>query len=289
MSKSVLICTKAYMQPVCMILSRSVFAGVCLQTVESEGYPSPVVILPYMKHGDLHSYLLYSRLGDCPVVGLMTSNKSTKSATRSCAPEADTYNTHTVPHCLTAWGVRSSLVCLSAKWYPKVHAEFLLQSPSTFLTLRTLWDHSSQSALLLLFSFFFFLLDEVVSLESITVNTVRILQSQVEKHRPNQNKIRRVSKQPWGQQTFQIAGVFLLLLPLEGAVSNLKRRRWGQTLRKRRLECPLLYKKEWKRKPSFFCLSVPAVSDVGEVYDRYRPRDGVPQQQELHSQRPRCS
>ncbi|XP_028652499.1 tyrosine-protein kinase receptor UFO isoform X2 [Erpetoichthys calabaricus] len=40
--------------------------GVCLQNVESEGYPSPVVILPFMKHGDLHSYLLYSRLGDSP-------------------------------------------------------------------------------------------------------------------------------------------------------------------------------------------------------------------------------
>lgn len=129
----------------CMILSRGVFAGVCLQTVESEGYPSPVVILPYMKHGDLHSYLLYSRLGDCPVVGLMTNNKSTESATHTCTSEADPYITCTVPHCLTAWEVRSSLVCLSAKWYPKV--------PTTFLTLRTLWDHSSLSALLLLFIF----------------------------------------------------------------------------------------------------------------------------------------
>ena len=73
-----------YVLCVCVILSRDVFPGVCLQTVESEGYPSPVVILPYMKHGDLHSYLLYSRLGDCPVVSLFSHNKSTESAAHTC-------------------------------------------------------------------------------------------------------------------------------------------------------------------------------------------------------------
>lgn len=87
------------MQSVCIILSRGVFTGVCLQTVESEGYPSPVVILPYMKHGDLHSYLLYSRLGDCPVVGLITNNKSTESAAHAHMCTRRRAHTHT--HSLT--------------------------------------------------------------------------------------------------------------------------------------------------------------------------------------------
>lgn len=37
------------------------------------------------------------------------------------------------------------------------------------------------------------------------------------------------------------------------------------------------------------CPAVPPVSDAGKVYDRYCPRDGVPQWQELHPQRPRRS
>lgn len=28
----------------------------------SQGTPKPMVILPFMKYGDLHTYLLYSRL-----------------------------------------------------------------------------------------------------------------------------------------------------------------------------------------------------------------------------------
>uniref|UniRef100_A0A8C5HPU7 receptor protein-tyrosine kinase n=1 Tax=Gouania willdenowi TaxID=441366 RepID=A0A8C5HPU7_GOUWI len=40
--------------------------AVCLE-VGSEHFPKPMVILPFMKYGDLHSFLLRSRLGEGPV------------------------------------------------------------------------------------------------------------------------------------------------------------------------------------------------------------------------------
>ncbi|KAM7058842.1 tyrosine-protein kinase receptor UFO isoform 1-T1 [Molossus nigricans] len=56
------VCMKEFDHPNVMRL-----IGVCFQGSELEGFPAPVVILPFMKHGDLHSFLLYSRLGDQPV------------------------------------------------------------------------------------------------------------------------------------------------------------------------------------------------------------------------------
>ncbi|XP_041714976.1 tyrosine-protein kinase Mer [Coregonus clupeaformis] len=40
--------------------------GVCLEA-GSGHFPKPMVILPFMRYGDLHSFLLRSRLGDCPL------------------------------------------------------------------------------------------------------------------------------------------------------------------------------------------------------------------------------
>ncbi|XP_059135779.1 tyrosine-protein kinase receptor UFO isoform X3 [Peromyscus eremicus] len=56
------VCMKEFDHPNVMRL-----IGVCFQGSDREGFPEPVVILPFMKHGDLHSFLLYSRLGDQPV------------------------------------------------------------------------------------------------------------------------------------------------------------------------------------------------------------------------------
>lgn len=43
------------------------FAGVCIE-LSSQQVPKPMVILPFMKYGDLHSFLLRSRLEMAPQV-----------------------------------------------------------------------------------------------------------------------------------------------------------------------------------------------------------------------------
>ena len=42
--------------------------GVCLQRNGPDAPPTPVVLLPFMRHGDLHRFLLRCRLGERPVV-----------------------------------------------------------------------------------------------------------------------------------------------------------------------------------------------------------------------------
>ena len=42
--------------------------GVCLQRSGPDAPPTPVVLLPFMRHGDLHRFLLRCRLGERPVV-----------------------------------------------------------------------------------------------------------------------------------------------------------------------------------------------------------------------------
>lgn len=65
--------------------------------------------------------------------------------------------------------------------------------------------------------------------------------------------------------------------------------------RRHELCCPLLHRKgtstgaECVTKTFWILSAVSAVSNAGEVYDRHCSRDGVPQRQELHPQRPRCS
>ena len=58
--------------------------GVCLEA-GSGHFPKPMVILPFMRYGDLHSFLLRSRLGDSPLVSyLMLSRGARWKKVLSC-------------------------------------------------------------------------------------------------------------------------------------------------------------------------------------------------------------
>lgn len=49
--------------------------GVCLEA-DPGHFPRPMVILPFMKYGDLHSFLIRSRLAENPLVRYLPNNET---------------------------------------------------------------------------------------------------------------------------------------------------------------------------------------------------------------------
>lgn len=52
----------------CPFLTLPCLPGVSLRSRAKGRLPIPMVILPFMKHGDLHAFLLASRIGENPFV-----------------------------------------------------------------------------------------------------------------------------------------------------------------------------------------------------------------------------
>lgn len=74
---------------VCPVPDSLLSPGVSLRSRAKGRLPIPMVILPFMKHGDLHAFLLASRIGENPFVsawgGLAGSCKETKTLGESLA------------------------------------------------------------------------------------------------------------------------------------------------------------------------------------------------------------
>lgn len=177
---------------------------------------------------------------------------------------------------------RSSHECLSAKWYPKVNKDvaYVLQSPST-----PLWQHS-HSEIIFSWMQFYSRMDEMISLEirSPCWETQRLIKTRFLQKCWNFHELGTCSN---------TQRCWAALVPQEEAVSIWSRE---HSVQAEEMSCSALCCAEGKRQlgldvwlKSLLCPAVPPVTNAGEVYDWHCPRDGVPQQQELHPQRPRCS
>ena len=87
------------------------FIGVCLE-VGSGHFPKPMVILPFMKYGDLHSFLLLSRMGDSPLVTTLNT---------LILPLSSSPCNHSHKYCYNdmANQIPSVSICMSLPWRPQ--------------------------------------------------------------------------------------------------------------------------------------------------------------------------
>lgn len=179
-------------------------------------------------------------------------------------------------------GCRSSHECLSAKWYPKVNKDvaYVLQSPST-----PLWQHS-HSEIIFCCMQFYSRMDEMISLEirSPCWETQRLIKTRFLQNVETSTSWANVHTHSGAELRSSHRRRPLV----SGAGSTQFRlKRWAVVPSAvQKVNDSSGWMCDWNL---FFCPAVPPVTNAGEVHDRHCPRDGVPQQQELHPQRPRCS